>query len=89
MKHDFETFTEATYFLNRMYKARLSEVGRCYVLFKNQNMFYNYLTPLLDHHIKLGELDRLALHKYYDWDDASITTSYYDYVLRRLSKYGK
>jgi hypothetical protein len=71
-----------------MYKARIEEIGRCMLLFKNNNAYYNYITPLLEHHIKLGELDRFAPHKYLDWDDASVTTGYYDYVLRRLSKYG-
>jgi hypothetical protein len=81
-------FTQASYFLNRLYKARQNEIGRCYLLFKNNNNYMNYVTPLLEYHIKLGELDRLALHKHYNWDDASIITGYYDYVLRRLNKYG-
>jgi hypothetical protein len=82
------TFSQASHFLNKMYKARISEIGRCYLLFKNNNNYMNYVTPLLEHHTKLGELDRLSLHRYFNWDDASITTSYYDYVLRRISKYG-
>ena len=72
-----------------MYKARQDEIGRCLVLFKNNGAYTSYIQPLVEHHIKLGELDRLIAHKYYNWDDASITTGYYDYVLRRLGKYGK
>jgi hypothetical protein len=67
----------------------MQEVGRCYLLFKSNSAYFNYITPLIEHHIKLGELDRVAVHKYYNWDDASLVTGYYDYVLRRLGKYGK
>jgi hypothetical protein len=87
-EHDLITFAQASHFMNKMYKARMSEIGRCYLLFKNNYSYFNYISPLTEHHTRLGELDRLSLHRYMNWDDASITTSYYDYVLRRISKYG-
>ncbi len=67
-------------------RMRTAEFGRMYVLFRtNANM---YLQPLYDYHLKMGIVDKPALHKFLKWDDASITVNYLLYVLERIKKYG-
>jgi hypothetical protein len=69
-----------------MYKMRQNELARMYVLFRRNAYFY--LQPLWDYHLKCGDLDRVSMHKYLKWDDASASIAYLNYVLRRVKKYG-
>lgn len=62
------------------------EIARCYVIFKHT--FMSYVWPLYEHHIKLGKVDKASFYKNYYWDDASKVADYYDYVMRRIGKYG-
>lgn len=81
-----DVFPLAYTLLNKMYKQRQAEIGRVALLFP-QN-YSVYITPLYEHHIKCGELDRHTKPKYLKWDDASITIGYLNYVLNRIGKYG-
>ncbi len=79
-------FTLAQTFLYKLYSLRIEEMGRMYVIFR-QNA-YMYLPPLYEFHIKMGDTDRRRGATLYKWDDASISIGYFDYVLRRIQKYG-
>lgn len=81
-----ELYPLAYTFLNKMFKQRQSEIGRLHLLFPSS--YLTYISPLYEHYIKYGELDRHTKPKYLKWDDASLTYSYLDYVLRRIGKYG-
>ena len=74
--------------LNLMYKQRTSEMARCFIIFGHSS-YLSYIRPLWEHHIKLGEMDRDCSHRFYYWDDASRVIGYFDYVLKRIEKYGK
>jgi hypothetical protein len=86
IQHDQELFALANMFLFKMYRMRSMELGRMLVLFRSNADIY--MQPLVDYHVKMGNLDKHAEHKFLKWDDASITVAYFDYVLRRLNKYG-
>ena len=69
-----------------MYTQRKQELARCSILFKDRARYYNL--PLLEHHIKMGEVDKPNAVKYLNWRDASVSVAYLEYVLARLSRYG-
>lgn len=69
-----------------MYNQRKHELSRCYVLFRDKARYYN--SPLLEHHIKMGDVDKPNPYKYLNWRDASLSVAYLEYVLTRLSRYG-
>ena len=69
-----------------MYAQRRYEMARAFIIF--QRAHFNYIQPLYEHHIKMGMNDSGNEFKYYTWDDASRIVGYYDYVLRRITKYG-
>jgi hypothetical protein len=69
-----------------MYELRKNEITKMNHLFRNS--FFSYALPLYEHHFKLGSIDRVHTLKFYHWDDASKIGAYYDYVLRRIRKYG-
>jgi len=69
-----------------MYTQRKQELARCYVLFRERARYYNL--PLLEHHIKMGEVDKPNALKYLNWRDASVSVAYLQFVLERLSRYG-
>jgi hypothetical protein len=69
-----------------MYNQRKHELARCFVLFRDRSKYYNL--PLIEHHIKMGEVDKPNAIKYLTWKDASISVAYLEYVLNRLSRYG-
>jgi hypothetical protein len=83
--HDNQMFGLANTFLQLMYRMRIKEISRNYVLFRRNSDIY--MQPLYEHHMKLGGVDAYTHNKYFKWDDASITVAYLDYVLRRLNKY--
>jgi hypothetical protein len=72
--------------MQHMYKMRLYEFSRLYICFK-QNSFI-YVGPLYEHHLKMGNLDRINSHVHLKWDDAALTVNYFLYVLERIKKYG-
>lgn len=84
--NDGKTHTLAITFLNRMYYQRIQEMGRMWLLFRN--ISGNYVMPLYEHHIKLGNSDKYHMSMMYKWDDSSIAIGYLDYVTRRITKYG-
>jgi len=69
-----------------MHGLRMEEIARCNHIFPN--MYMSYALPLYEHHIKLGNLDSFALGRVYYWDDATKMGNYFDYVMRRINKYG-
>jgi hypothetical protein len=69
-----------------MYELRKNEIAKMKHLFRNS--FYSYALPLYEYHYKLGRIDRVHTLKFYHWDDASKIGAYYDYVQRRIRKYG-
>ncbi len=69
-----------------MYTQRKQEIARCYVLFRERSRYYSM--PLIEHHIKMGEVDKPNGYKYLTWRDASLSVAYLEYVLARLSRYG-
>ncbi len=70
-----------------MYSQRISEMARCFLIF-NHCSYLTYIYPLWEHHLKLGDLDRNNPHRFYYWDDASRVVGYFDYVVKRIEKYG-
>ena len=71
-----------------MYYQRVSEIARCYHIFGVAS-YMTYVWPLHEHHMKLGDLDRHVSHRFYYWDDASRVVGYFNYVVKRIQKYGK
>lgn len=74
-------------FLRHMYFMRMFEIARCKLIFPHN--YRNYFIPLLEHHVKSGNLDGHSFEdRVYYWDDASKIANYMDYVTRRINKYG-
>lgn len=69
-----------------MHRQRKSELARSIVLFGDRARYYNY--PLLEHHLKMGDVDKPNCLKYLNWRDASISVAYLEYVLGRVGRYG-
>lgn len=63
-------------------------MARCVLIF-GQASYLTYIYPLWEHHIKLGDHDRYNPTRFYYWDDMSRVVGYWDYVIKRLEKYGK
>ena len=62
-------------------------MARCLTIFGTNN-YMLYIQPLWEHHIKMGDLDRISPTRFYYWDDASRVVGYLDYVYKRVHKYG-
>ena len=86
VEYDTNIYRIATHLLERMYNQRKSELARSIVLFRERARYYNL--PLLEHHIKMGDVDKPNSNKYLNWRDASVSVAYLEYVLSRLGRYG-
>jgi len=86
IEYDNNIYRIATHLLEKMHSQRIAELARSYVLFRERAKYYNY--PLLEHHLKMGDVDKPNSLKYLNWRDASISVAYLEYVLSRIGRYG-
>ena len=68
---------------------RLSEITRTAFLFHGKGCAEVYSFPVREHHLKLGHVDHPGnINKFFVWDDAIKIANYFEWVMRRITKYG-
>ena len=87
-KFDNFDFKLGVYLLKYMYLLRISEYSRTLFMFQNQGCAEQYAFPVKEHHLKLGNVDHGGNRlKFYVWDDAVKIANYFEWVMRRITKY--
>lgn len=84
-EYDTRDISVGIQYLGMLYRQRRFELTRLYRLF--HNMSSSYELPLQKEFAN-GLVDKYSIYKNYQWDDASKIASYFDYVTRKITKYG-